>query len=362
MNSTRTLVILTFVTLFAVIAAALVIVEEEAGIQTDLARAALFPDLDAALESVSEITINATGDSVTIRRTDGRWLLPDKSGYPADQGRVRRLLLAVPLIETEAAKTSDPALYGRLGLRDPGEDGSRARRLTLKDESGRTLAALLVGDRARGASAGGPSQGGGARAYVRLLDEAQSWLAVNVPELSADAEGWLDKTMPTLRRERIKRVAVRHSDGAEVVILRESAASDDFALSVQTEAERADVSAIDSLVSALAFLSFDEVKPVDEVDWTGAAAVTFTAFDGLEVRIMVKGQWARFAAVHEPRVAEEGEGSEVLPASPPDGANEADRLNDRFGGWAYALPAYKRDDLLPRRQDLLEAPEDAGEE
>lgn len=362
MNSIRTLVILTFVTLFAVIAAALVILEDKSAIRTGLERDALFPGLDTTLQTVSEITVDAAGETVTMKRVDGRWLLPGKSGYPADQGRVRRLLLAVPRIETEAARTADPALYGRLGLRDPGEDGSRARKLTLKDEGGRTLAALLVGDRARSSAYGGPGQGGGARAYVRLPDAAQSWLAVNVPELSADPEGWLDKTMPTLRRERIKRVAVRHADGAEVTILRESADSDDFTLSALTEAEKTDRSAIDSLASALAFLSFDDVKPVDEVDWTGPASVTFTAFDGLEVRITFKDQWARFDAIYQPMVAEEGEGAEVLPASPPDGVVEAARLNDRFGDWAYALPAYKRDDLLPRRQDLLEAPADVGEE
>mgnify|MGYP005861302865 CR=1 FL=1 len=360
MNSSRALTILLFVTIIAVAGAVLVMVREQATISTDIETAQLFPDLGARLGDVAELRIEDAGGSVIIKRNGERWTLPGKFGYPADQGRVRAAILAVTSTELLETKTADPALYGRLGVQNQDQDGSRAVRLSLLDEGGNTLAAVLIGDRPPGSgvySASGRDASG--RAYVRKPDEVQSWLASGVPDLTADLGDWLDDQLLSLVQERVKRVTVRHADGATIRIYRESPGGDNgdenftiADLPGDRRVRTADGPA--SLAMGLAFLSFDDVKPADAVDRSGGSEVIFTAFDGLEITVRIKDAWAHFSAAYDPAVAEEGEGGAVLPPSPPDGAAEARRINERYGQWAYKLPTYKAGDLVPTLDDLTE--------
>ena len=365
MNSSRIVIILLFVTIIAVAGAILVLVREQAAISTDVESARLFPDLGSRLGDVAEVRIEDAGNSVTIKRDGEGWTLPGKFGYPADQGRVRGALLDATRIDLLEVRTADPALYGRLGVQNPDQQGSRAVRLSLLDAGGGTLAAVLIGDRPQGSGVYSPDQrGGSGRAYVRRPDEIQSWLASGVPDLSADSEYWLNDQLLSLVQDRVKRVTVHHADGATIRIYRDSPGGDNgddrFSIADLPDeriARTADGPA--TLAMGLAFLSFDDVKPADDVDWSGGSEVLFTAFDGLEITVRLKDGWAHFSAVHDPAVAEEGDGRAVLPPSPPDGEAEARRINERFGQWAYKLPAYKADDLVPGMDDLT-MPSDAG--
>lgn len=358
MNSSRALIILLFVTIIAVAGAVLVMVREQASISTDVETALLFPDLATRLGDVAELRIEDAGGSITIKRVGDGWVVPSKFDYPADQGRVRAVILAATRIDLLEAKTADPALYDRLGVRSPDQDGSRAVRLSLLDEAGGRLADVLIGDRPRGSGVyGSGGSGGTGRAYVRQPEEAQSWLAAGVPDLTTDSADWLDDQLLSLVEERVKRVTVRHADGSLVRVYRESpdAGNENFSVADLPKDRR--IRAADgpaSLAMGLAFLSFDDVKPADAVDWSDSSEVVFTAFDGLEITLRLKDAWAQFSAAYDPSIAEEGAGGAVLPPSPPDGAAEARRINERYGNWAYKLPTYKADDLIPTLDDLTE--------
>jgi len=362
MNSSRALIILLFVTIIAVAGAVLVLVREQASISTDMETARLFPDLAAQLGYVAELRIEDARDSITIKRLGDGWVVPSKFDYPADQGRVRSAILAATRIDVLEAKTADPALYARLGVRSPDQDGARAVRLSLLDDAGDRLADVLIGDRPRGIGVyGSGGSHGAARAYVRQPDQAQSWLAAGVPELTTDSANWLDDQLLSLVEERVKRVTVRHADGSLVRVYRESAddgnggGNDNFSVADLPKDRR--IRAADgpaSLAMGLAFLSFDDVQPADAVDWSDSSEVVFTAFDGLEITLRLKDVWAHFSAAYDPSIAEEGAGGAVLPPSPPDGAAEARRINERYGNWAYKLPTYKADDLVPTLDDLTE--------
>jgi len=335
-----------------------VLVREQASVSTDVETARLFPDLAARLGEVSELRIEDAGGSLTIKRIGDGWVVPAKFGYPADQGRVRAAILAATRIDLLEAKTADPALYDRLGVRNPDQDGARAVRLTLLDGAGGRLADVLIGDRPRGSGVyGSGGSGGTGRAYVRQPEQAQSWLADGVPDLTAESAEWLDDQLLSLVGERVKRVSVRHADGSLVRVYRESPddGNDNFSVADLPEDRR--VRAADgpaSLAMGLAFLSFDDVKPASGVDWSGSSTVVFTAFDGLEITLRLKDAWAHFSAAYDAGIAEEGAGGAVLPPSPADGAAEARRINERYGNWAYKLPTYKADDLVPTLDDLTE--------
>lgn len=354
MNSNRTLVILLVVTVIAVLAAAVVILEEQASVTTSVERTALYPDIGPQIDRVSEIGVKSADSEVTVRRDGDAWVVPAKHNYRADRALVREVLLAFTRMEAVEPKTSDPALYSWLGLRDVGVEGSKAVQLSLKHAGGQTIASLLIGDRGAARSVYGQN-GGGARAYVRKAGDAQSWLALGVPEVSADPASWVDDGLLTLPRERIKRIVVSPASGKELKLYRNSPADDEFTIAGMPKDRKAKAAmGPDSVAAALAFLSFDDVQPVDAVDWEGAIRAVFTAFDGLELTIRIKDGWARFEAAYRLDVAEEGEGAAVLPESPADGEAEAERLNARYGAWAYKLPDYKVKDITPTLGDLTE--------
>ncbi|RMF09953.1 MAG: DUF4340 domain-containing protein [Alphaproteobacteria bacterium] len=363
MNSNRTLIILLVVTVIAVLAAAVVVVQQQASVTSEIERTALFPDLDEEIGSVVALTVRSAEGEVVVRRAEAGWVVPAKHDYPADRARVREVLLALTRMEAVEPKTAQPELYERLGVSDPDRPGSRATLLSLRDAAGGTIAALLIGDRAPARGVYGRDRTGvDGRAYVRKAGDAQSWLALGVPDISADPDQWIDHNLLTLPRERIRRITISHPDGSTVRLFRDSPGEENFTIADLPRGRRAKTGmGPESTAAALSFLSFDDVKPAEDVDWSGATRTVYTAFDGLELTIRIKDGWAAFEAAYRIEVAEEGEGTVVLPSSPPDGEAEARRLNARYGGWAYKLPAYKVDDLTPTMDDLTEPAENEAE-
>ncbi len=356
MNSSRSLIILLAVTVVAVAAAAFAILHQQASVTTKVERKMLFPDIESKLERVTKLAVKSASGATVVERKDSKWLVPAKHDYPADRAQVRKVLLSFTRMEAAEEKTSKPDLYDRLGLRNVDQKGSKAVLLTLSDASGQAVASLLIGNRApsRGVYGNGRT-GEKDRAYVRKPGEAQSWLAVGVPEVSVDPGKWIDENLLALPRERVKRITVHHPKAPEVTLSRADAGDETFTLAdVPKGRKMKSVGESDSAASALSFLSFDDVKPAADVDWSGATEVVFTAFDGLEITIHIKDDWAKFGAAYHLKVAEEGKGTKALPASPPDGKAEAKRLNDRYGAWAYKLPSYKVHDLTPTLKDLTE--------
>ena len=57
--------------------------------------------------------------------------------------------MGVAELELVASKTKDPARHGVLGFNDPGTEEGASTRLVLADDSGATLASLLVGKTVR---------------------------------------------------------------------------------------------------------------------------------------------------------------------------------------------------------------------
>jgi hypothetical protein len=71
------------------------------------------------LNAVTRLQIfKGDGSHVTLTRDATRWVVAERN-YPADTGQVRKLLLDLSALQIEEQKTSDPALYAKLGVEDP---------------------------------------------------------------------------------------------------------------------------------------------------------------------------------------------------------------------------------------------------
>ena len=81
---------------------------------------ALYPDLKAQLNAVNAIHLYKAGDArvVELVRKDDAWKVSDRDSYPADDGKVRKLLIELADAKIAEQKTSDPQQYAKLGVED----------------------------------------------------------------------------------------------------------------------------------------------------------------------------------------------------------------------------------------------------
>ena len=103
------------------------------------------PALSARLGDVATVEVRRTGLDLTFVRDGDNWFVAQKSNYPADSGKIRRIVLALADMTLVEPKTGKPGLYPRLEVEDPGKGKSTL--VTIKDKSGADIARLIVGKR-----------------------------------------------------------------------------------------------------------------------------------------------------------------------------------------------------------------------
>ena len=157
------------------------------------------PDLAARLDQLAWMRLAQGTKKTDFAAVGGRWVLIEKGNYPANAGKVRRLLLGLADLTLVEAKTRRPELWSRLDLDDP--SNGRSTLIRLQGRTGATVAELIVG-KTRRDRLGSGNDG----VYVRKPGDGQAWLARGSLDLPADLNGWLDR--------RIVDVAgVAHRDG-----------------------------------------------------------------------------------------------------------------------------------------------------
>ena len=199
------------------------------------------------LNAVTRIRIfKGDGSQVTLTRNATHWLVAER-GYPADTGQVRKLLLDLSTLQVEEQKTTDPALYSKLGVEDPhgAQTGSTAVDIDL---NGKTLG-LIVG-----------KTSGTGSVFVRVAGAAQSLLAS--PQLTPDADPrhWLDRSLLDIAADQVKEVDVKPASGPEYAVKRAAAAADYAVSPIPKGRELADPGAGATQAGALVGLQLDDVR------------------------------------------------------------------------------------------------------
>lgn len=360
---TRSLVALAAVTAVAVAAAGVVVYQREQTPQTVEAPAELFPGLLAKVNDVQVLAVHLPGQSFTVRREGDGWTMPEKHGYPVKFETVKQAVVGMASLKPREAKTAKPENYAKIRVvdpREPGEAEGKGTLLRLLGAGEAEIAALIVG-----AVDSVPTSSREGWYYVRRPGEARTWLASGRLELSDKLTGWLDSDMIAINRDRVRTATTIQPDGAKVTVLRERSGDENFKVQNVPEGGKVLYETVpNGLGSALGFLSFDDVKPVSEVKFDGAHKAVFATFDGLKLTVELverDGQnWARFIAAHDPaeerRDAIDEKHKEIM-KSAEEVAQEAERINQRFGVWAYQLPSYKADDFRTTLDKLVSFPE-----
>jgi hypothetical protein len=308
-----------------------------------------FPALAAKLGDVVSVSLVRRGLRLDFVREGQSWLTVEKGNYPAQARRIRRIALGLADLTLVERLTREKRLYPRLAVEDPGK--GTATLVTLKDKSGKVLAALIVGKER--ADRLGVGQNG---VYVRRPGHAQSWLAAGSLDLSGNAASWLERPILDIPEEQIARIALTQPDGRSLVISR-SAPQGKFAVagapagakpgsnkpgnSKPGNSKPGNNTIISEPAAALTLLDLDDVMPAarDPIPANGPGHGVFTAryrtFDGLviDLRLITRGKtdWIAVSAT--------GSGK---------AAAAAQAIERRVGPWIYAIPSAKA--------DLLRAP------
>ena len=359
--------ILVTVTVAVLVLAAWTVVERERDTASEKLPERLFPDLRPRVNDVVTVEVRGPDGAFTIAKGEGgAWTIPEKHGYPVRFGTVRAAVVGVAGLVPLEAQTAEPNLHGKLGLGLPGEEGEGVV-VAFRDADGRRLASVVVG---RERFSGTETRPG--RYFVRKEGENRSWLVEGRLPASGRAARWLDSELPRLDRREVRAVRTEKADGEVIELARDDSDRLEFRMEGAVTVSGADLArgarafppgtrilretAVSELVSALEYLTFEDVAPASDVDLAGGTLAEYITFDGLVVGVRVKrvagAWWARFRARPDPGEAARGRSDDDARVAR-DARHESEAINARFGGWAYRIPDHKGEDLAMSREALL---------
>jgi hypothetical protein len=339
---------------------------------------ALFPDLKSQMTSVAQVVIQTGNGTWTLDQDmeSKEWSLAERDGYAASSAKIGTLLGSLARSKRLQQKTSNPDLYGDLGLQDVGADGSNSSQVSLHTSDGTTLASAIVG-RSR-------TQGTEAH-YVRLAGEAATWTASGNLRLNDSLSDWVKTSMLELPATRLSMVEILHPDGNTVYLQRAQEADPNLTIMNLPQGSEASSEWVTSrFTSALTGLSFEDVQKRMDLDPIQVVKSSFRTSDGLVIQVACQLETTEpevpGTAPTERLLVNLSAAFEELPATPNEGPlapgsealidlgdtpreeiddsakiqEEAAQLNQAFTGWTFVLPAHRRNVFLCRLDELVQ--------
>jgi hypothetical protein len=311
----------------AVVAAGLVVTRSREGGDPAAGRPVL-EELQAALNDVTEVRITrGDGSRATLRRRSSDWVVVERD-FPADSGKVRKLLLDLAALEVVEEKTGDPGSYARIGVQDVNGEAATGTRIEAVTPAG-TFAVIS------GKSSGANS------AFVRVVGAKPSYLAT--PRIAADADPkrWIERTVVDVSSDRVQEAVVTPAEGRAYTVSRENKDRENFAVDPIPKGRELSYPAVaNGLAEQLESFAVEDVsrRPPDAKP---AASVTVRTFDGLEL-------------VFDGRKDGERHYLTVSARSTADTASaEAQKIAARAQGRQFEIPAYRYDALFRPLEELL---------
>ncbi len=326
--------------------------------------AKVFPDLAEKINDVALVRVKNLSGETIVKKTDGGWGLESRGGYPVEFEKVKEALMSLADLSALETKTSKPDMYTRLGVEDITQAGATSKLVTLEDAGGKPIASLIVGKDA--GNAGSKTQ-----VYVRRAGETASLLAEGRTSPSwsfpTDAMTWVKRELTAFDSGRVKGAIFVHPDGSSVVVDRPSSKEVNYRVAdVPAGKELSSPGAANSAAGALAYVSFEDVKPASDLkDATPSGFAEYRTFDGLRLNIQLskvgERTWGVLTATYEAPALGEGEQPDPIARPAADVQKEAADLSAKWTGWAFLIPDFKAKQFATAMDDLLKKDEPAGE-
>ena len=290
----------------------------------------VLPGLESALNDVTQIRITkADKTRTTLDREATDWQVGERD-YPADSGKLRKLLLDLGSLQAVERKTSIARNFPVLGVDDVTSPKATGARVDIAS-AGKTWS-LIVG-RSMDAN----------DVYVRVVGSPQSLLATPLVMVDADPKLWLDPTILDITQSRVSEIEEQPARQPAFSVSRASKTAADFTVhDIPHGRELTGADAADQMGSALSSLTLTDVrKAATPPGGTELSHAVFKTFDGLEVDIAGYKQ------------ATNGYIDVSAHATDKSTATEAQQINARVQGWEYEIPDYRYDEIFPSMDSML---------
>jgi Domain of unknown function (DUF4340) len=291
----------------------------------------VLPGLEKALNDVTEIHLaKGDGTRTTLKRRPGEWIVGERD-YPADSGRVRKLLLDLGALRVVEEKTRNHELYAQLGVED--SDSPKAAGALVEVVTPAKTFDLIVGK---------PSSG--KTGFVRVAHTQPSLLVQPLISVDADARRWIDRTVVDIGEQRVKEAIIESAAGPAYTATRLSPQQSDYQVApVPKGRELSSAGAANGVSGALAALQADDVRraPAAASDAAKPDHAIFRTFNGLELEVTGRLEGTHhYIALLARSTAKESQA-------------EAEAINARLGGWQLELPSYKYEAMFTPLEQLL---------
>ena len=259
----RSFLVLAGLTVLAVIAAILVVIDQPALTTLTKGDESAFEVLTERVNDAAELAVRSNEATFSIVKTDTGWGMKDRAEYPVHFDKVKTALVGLSELKLLEAKTSDPSRYKRLEVEEPDTEEAQSVRFEIKDAAGKSMASGLVG-RLNPNLFG---EGGGGT-YLRRGKEEQSWLAAGEVSLGKTRNDWMVRDIVDIAAEKVRRAVIRQPEGAEVVVTQEKPDSREYKLEGIPEGRKLkDSGEAKNLAGGLWRLTFEDVKPAADIEF-----------------------------------------------------------------------------------------------
>jgi Domain of unknown function (DUF4340) len=305
----------------------------------------LLPALASELDSVSSLSVlkGSTTPSVTVHKQGEQWTVAERGNYPADVGKLRKLLLELSDAKIREEKTSDPANYSIIGVEDPSKPGATGAQIE-----------LLAKDAKLDVIVGKPIDQGN---FVRRAGEKSSYIVEPGISFEAEPRFWIDTRLLNFSEDKIQSIQFKPDAGSAYTVRRvtgapaaapppgatpapapaaspaEPAASKFVLDGVPSGRQAADSNTLAPSPSAFSNLNDDDVAPIADIDFSKPSTVTLTLSDGSVITLTG-------AAVGEKRW--------IQVAAPQDAT-----LSTKTSGRAFEIASYRYEQIFRPLEQLL---------
>lgn len=349
-----------------VLAAAALVAWLQRPVSVTVKNQALLADLKPALDQVTELRIaRADGSHVTLKKQDGEWTVHERD-YPADGGKLRKLLLDLSSLQVLEEKTSNPQLYSTINVEDVQPVGagvaapSKAAQSSAAGEAAAATRVDVVTPQKTWSVLVGKSSGY-KEGYVRLVGAKQSYLASPHIEAEVQPQQWVEHTITDIGEARIQSVAVKPAKGPAYTVSREKKEDANFKVSnIPSKRKLSAESAGNTLARGLEALSLDDLRNKPETTTAVPAGTTvelsqatYKTFDGVTVEVSGRKESAPGANKDDPKVEKH---FITLTASSDQKATQAEAagIAKRVAGKEFEISSYKYEAMFKPLEDLLE--------
>jgi hypothetical protein len=295
----------------------------------------LLPGFAETAGKTAKVVISQGGKQITLEKAGDAWRLADRDGYPASTDKVRALLVALSEANLAEPKTQSSDRYRLLEVEDPAGKDANARLVTVKDESGATLAEVIAGKERPGQA--GTSKGG---TYVRKPGDPQSWLADQKITGGIALRDWVNVHVYETPTEKVSRLGVEVKGEPPYEIKRNAGGTHELQ-DIPAGKKVKYVNVIDTMIEAASFLDLENVRKATASTEGEAGTLTLETDSGLRIVMKIRrdkdGAWATLTAT--------GEG---------DAKKSAADIAARADGWEFELMPSKANTLLKKRDEFLE--------